>query len=112
MRFEKVLNGILKYLDAEIYGGMNDWQELVARMAVTRIVRNSDNVKNALANNAFVRTFAIIDGDGNVDVDGLIQDLRDQIAKKGKITIAIPMLGTFSFNSSDIDKLQRMITEA
>lgn len=112
MRFEKVINGILKYMDAEIYGTMNDWQEMAARIAVSRLLRNSDNIKKALVNNTFIKTFAIIDDEGNVDVDGLMQDIKAEIGRKGKFTISIPMFGSFSFNVDDVDKLHRMIVEA
>ena len=112
MRFEKVVNGILKYMDAEIYAGMNDLQEMAARIAVSRLVRNSDNLKKMLMNNAFVKTFAIIDDNGDVDIEGLMEDIKDQIDRKGKLTISIPMFGTFSFVPSDVDKLHRTIMEA
>lgn len=112
MRFEKVINGILKYMDAEIYGGMNDVQEMTARIAVSRIVRNADKFKEFLMGNAFVKTFAIINEEGDVDVDGLMQDIKAQIERKGKLTVSLPMFGTFSFVPGDVDKLHRMITEA
>ena len=111
MRFEKVINGILKYMDAEIYGTMNAWQEMAARIAVSRLLRNSDNIKKALANNTFIKTFAIIDNDGNVDVEGLMQDIKAEIGRKEKFTISIPMFGSFSFNVDDVDKLAWSIFE-
>ena len=112
MRFEKVVNGILKYLDSEIYTGMNDWQEVLSRVAVARMIRNEDGIKELLCGNSFVRTFAIMDEDGDVDIENLLNDIREQIEKKGKITISLPLLGKFSFNASDVDKLHRMIMEA
>ena len=109
MRFEKVISGILRYMDSEIYSGMNDWQQLAARIAVSRLVRNSDNIKQMLMNNAFVKTFAIMNDEGDVDVDGLMQDIKEQIESKGKLTISLPMFGTFSFVPADVDKLHRMM---
>ena len=112
MRFEKVLNGILRYMDSEIYSNMNDWQEIAARIAVSRLVRNSDGIKKMLIDNAFVKTFAIMDDEGDVDVEGLMQDIKEQIESKGKLTISLPMFGTFSFVPADVDNLHRMIMEA
>lgn len=112
MRFEKVMHGVMRYLDSEIFASMNDWQEVLARIAVSRVLGNTTELKNKLVNNAYVKTFGIIDSDGNVDVEGLIKDLHQQIDAKGKITITIPMLGTFSFNSADVDTLHRYIMEA
>lgn len=111
MSFEKVLNGILRYMNEEIYRGMNDWQEVFARIAVSRLIGNSDSLKNSLINNGYIKTFAIMDEEGNVDVDGIARDLRDQIDRKGKLVLSLPMFGTFTFTASDVDKLHSMITE-
>jgi hypothetical protein len=51
MEFERVIKGITKYLNNEIYAGMNDWQEMLARIAVSRMIGNTNNLKNALINN-------------------------------------------------------------
>jgi hypothetical protein len=111
MDFDRVISGIIKYLDREIYIGMNDWQEMLARIAVSRVIGNKDHLKEMIVSNPFVRTFNIIDEDGIVDVDGLMRDLKEQIAQKGKIEISIPMFGKFVFNSSDVDKLHKTIME-
>ena len=33
MNFDRVLNGLMKYMDREIFSSMNDWQEMLARIA-------------------------------------------------------------------------------
>lgn len=111
MEFERVINGIVRYLNSEIYKGMNDWQEMLARIAVSRAVNNANNIKIALSNNPFIRTFAIVDENGMVDVDGLMRDIKSQFNHKEKISFSLPMFGTFTFTSDDIDKLHRMINE-
>lgn len=106
MNFDRVLNGILKYMDREIFSSMTDLQEFAARLAVTRVVNNSQNIKEMLTTNPFVKTFGIIDENGNVDVDGLHRDIKEQIKAKGKLTIKIPLIGmTFHFSESDVDAL-------
>ena len=112
MSFERVINGILSYLNAEIYNKMNSWQEVLARVAVSRMIGNSEELKRSLTNNSFFRTFAIIDSHGNVDVDGLVNDLKTQIAEKGKLVISLPMLGNFTFTAEDVDELHRHIRGA
>lgn len=112
MSFEKVINGILRYLNAEIFSKMSSWQEVLARVAVSRMVGSSELLKQSLTENAFFRTFAIVDAHGNIDVDGLMRDLRAQIAEKGKLVITLPMLGSFTFTADDVDELHRYIREA
>lgn len=104
MNLDRVLNGIVKYMDREILSSMNDWQEFLARLAMARLLGNK-NLEAMLLDNPYVKTFAIIDEHGNVDVDGLHRDFKTLIQSKGKIEIALPMFGTYTFNESDVDKL-------
>lgn len=112
MNFEKVIRGITKYINAEMYKGMNEWQEFLARLAVSRMLANPQNLKNTLMDNMFIKTFAIFDEEGNVDVEGLMRDLKHVIENKGKVSFEIPMFGKFTFETSDVDKLHRHIMEA
>lgn len=109
-KFEKVVDGIAKWIDSEMYPKMNDVQELVARMFVGRVMVNSEHIKKALEDNGIVRTFGIIDSDGMVDVDSLVADLKREISRKGKLSIYIPMFGKMTFVPSDVDELYRHIT--
>ena len=109
MQFEHVINGILKYIDKEIYPGMNDLQEIGARIAISRLVNNSGKLKDFLSNNGFIRTFAVINESGDVDVDGLFQDIIEQVDKKGKIEFSIPMFGKFKFTTKDFENLYATI---
>ena len=109
MNFDRVLNGIMKYMDREIFANMSDWQEMLARIAVSRLLGNSEQLKNTIMNNPYLRTFAIVDEVGNVDVDGLYRDLKEQIRAKGKIELTLPMFGTFRFTEADVDRLYATI---
>lgn len=104
MNVDRVLNGIVKYMDREILSSMNDWQEFLARLGMARLLGNK-NLETMLLDNPYVKTFAIIDENGNVDVDGLHRDFKTLIQSKGKIEIALPLFGTYTFNESDVDKL-------
>ena len=108
--FEKVIDGMSKYINDEIYAGMNDLQEFAARVMVGRIISNQENVKNSLINNGFIRTFGIIDEEGMVDVDSLATDIKREVGRKEKITLNIPMFGKMTFKPSDVDVLYKTIT--
>ena len=109
MKFEKVINGIVKYIDRNICPNMNDLQEIGYRAMCSRVLDNTDQYQEMLSKNAFVKTFAVIDESGDVDVDGLIKAIRDPIAKKGKVKIKVPFYGSFTFTPEDIDELHRTI---
>ena len=110
MEFDKVISGLLKYLDREIYPNMNDWQRLIARMAVGRIVNSSDNIKTYVMSNGFLRTFAVVNQDGSIDVDGLIKDMCGLMIEQ-PLEIDLPMFGKFKFTAEDVQKLYLYIKE-
>lgn len=109
MDFNTVLNGVVRFVDKEIIVSMNPWQEVIARVGMARIINNSDAVKSMLTKNAFARTFAISDEQGNIDVEGLVCDLKKVMSDKGGLEIDVPMFGTFKFVEKDVDKLYSYI---
>ena len=107
--FDRVIDGVIKFIDAEIINGMNEWQELIARIAIGRVAENIDNVKTAIINNGIVRTFGIVDDDGMVDIDTLAADIKREISRKGKLTVKIPMFGDMTFKPEDVDTIHNII---
>lgn len=110
-KFEKVIDGLSKYIDREIYSGMNDLQEICARVIVGRVIGNTESLKKMLTENGILRTYGIIDGEGMVDVDALARDVKREMEKKGKIVISIPMFGNLTFIPPDIDVICNYIKE-
>jgi hypothetical protein len=110
MTIDRVVSGINKYINAEIYATMNDWQEVLARIAVGRIIGNPEMLKQSLQENGIVRTFAVMDSAGNVDLEPIMRDLKREIERTGKLSINIPMFGKMTFNASDVDIIYRSIT--
>jgi hypothetical protein len=56
-----------------------------------------------------MQTFAVIDGDGCVDIDRLAAELKEQIAAVGKLKIDTKILGAYTFYPEDVDKLLETI---
>lgn len=108
-KFERVIDGLSTFLDSELFPGMNDIQEIMARVAVGRVIENTDAIKTALANNGIVRSFGIIDSDGMVDLDLLTKDIKREVEKKGKMVISIPLFGKITIKPNDIDALYNHI---
>lgn len=111
VKFEAVLDGMARFLDKEIYSGMNDWQEILARITVGRVFENREAVKAAFVNNGIIRTFGIVDENGNVDIERLASDLKTQIQRKEKLEVSIPLFGKITFHPEDVDDLYNMIME-
>ena len=108
--FNHVLDGLTRYLNKNFYANLNDWQEIVARLAIGRITENAETLKQSLQANPFVRTFAIFDSEGNVELEPIMRDLKREIERKGKLSVEIPMFGKISFLPQDIDEIYREIT--
>ena len=110
VEFNRVIDGLFRYLNNNLFEKMNDWQEVLARIAVGRIIGNPESLKQSLSANGIVRTFAIMDSDGNVDLEPIMRDLKREIERKGKLSVEIPMFGKISFLPQDIDEIYREIT--
>ena len=108
--FEQILDGLARYLNKNFYSNLNDWQEIVARLADGRIIGNPETLKQSLQANGIIRTFAVMDSEGNVELEPLMRDLRKEIERKGKMTVEIPMFGKISFTGEDVTELYREIT--
>ena len=110
VEFNRVIDGLFRYLNNNLFAKMNDWQEVLARIAVGRIIGNPEALKQSLMANGIVRTFAVMDSEGNVDLEPIMRDLKREIDRKGKLTVEIPMFGKMSFTAADIDEIYREIT--
>lgn len=110
MDFENVLKGIEKYICKEMYKGLTDWQQFMAEIAVSRVVNRSQKLKETLQNNAIIQMLGIMDEQGNVDVDGLIHEIKHKIEEKGSLSFSLPLFGSFCFKPSDVDVLHRYIS--
>lgn len=109
MEFEKVIDGIAKYIDRKICPNLSELQALGYRFMCAKVYRNLDAYKTFLTSNPFLKTFAIIDEAGNVDVDDLMETLKTAVAQKGSVKISIPLYGSFTFVAEDIDELHLTI---
>lgn len=108
--FEKVLNGIVKYIDSELYTKMNGLQEFAARVVVGRVLSNEKEIKQKIVENGYIRTFGFVDSDGMVDVECLAKDIKREINRQGKLEVVLPMFGKITFVPADVDILYTMIT--
>ena len=110
VEFNRVIDGLARYMNNNVFVNMNDWQEIIARVAGGRLIGNPEMLKQNLMSNGIIKTFAVMDSEGNVDLEPLMRDLKREIERKGKLTVDIPMFGKMSFVASDIDEIYREIT--
>ena len=108
--FNRVIDGISRYLDAEVFAGMNQWQDFIARVVVGRIIGNEEVLREKIVGNGFLRTFGVIDSEGMIDVTSLACDLKRELSKRGQMSFEVPLIGKLTFTPSDADVLYKHIT--
>lgn len=109
--FNRVLDGAAKYIDDCILPNMNDWQTIAARIAIGRVFNNRDALRSYIINNGYIRSFALIDEEGNVDIDQLAADIKREVERKGKVEVDLKIFGKMRFEAADVEKLHQMITQ-
>lgn len=106
--YNKVINGVAKYIDAEIVEKITGWKKWVVGSGVGIALSNTTDIFNQLKNNEFVKMLNIIDKDDRIDIDKIYKEMKKQ-AKKGAVTFDVPMLGGLTLNEQDVDKLYEFI---
>lgn len=106
--YNKVINGIAKYIDEEIVEKIGGWQKWVIGSGVGLMLSNTSGTFNQLKNNELVKMLNIIDKNDKIDVDKIYKELKKQ-AKKSSATFDVPMLGPTTLNEQDVDKIYEFI---
>jgi hypothetical protein len=98
--------GIANYLDSELMTKLpqNGFQRVIAGTAISLAIRKSGTIVANLQDNAFIKMIEIMDGDGNVDIDLLREEVKKQIPDTG-VKADFPMIGVVTFRKDDVDKL-------
>lgn len=109
MTVNKLIDGLVRYIDENIYSAMNDWQKMIAADVVSRAMQRADKIAPIITENTFIRALGYVDSEGNVDVDGVLKKLKEYISQKGKLEIKIPLMPIYRFTPEDIDVLRRTI---
>lgn len=107
MQFDRVVNGVVKYIETEMYPKVGNLQQFGLGIFVGRLARDTSILKNM----EFVKLLKIVDENDEVDIDMLKEDIMMQINKVGKLDMDIPFIGRFTFNPADAEMLFRKIKE-
>ena len=111
MKTEKVIEGVIRYIDRNIAPQMNGLQEVGYLTACELVKDNPEVINTYIKKNILLRTYIATDGEGNIDVDRLYNALEKVIAKKGMLSFEIPLYGNFRLEPSDLRALFATIKE-
>ena len=111
MNFEKVLSGIIRYIERYIYPNLTDWQEVVAGTAIDKLYESRADLFNLIKGNHIYKMMLGMNSDGNIDVDSLAKKIKSKIEKKGKVEVSLPMKIKLTFTPDDVDSILAVIKE-
>lgn len=107
---DKIEKGVANYLDGELMPQLqgNSLEKVLVGTAASLAIRRSGTIVAGYKDNKMVQMLGIMDGNGNVDVDVLADELKKNIPKEG-VKVDIPIIGTMTFHKDDVDKLYEYI---
>lgn len=109
----KIEQGAVKFIDAEIAPKIptnipnGQIKKIAAVAGAVYAVRNG--LRKAAANPTLAAIGAV-DGDGNIDVEGLAEIAAAQIPEGG-FKVTVPILGDLTFFREDVERLRAYIME-
>ena len=106
--YNKVISGIVKYVDTEIVDKITGWKKWVVGSGIGLALSNTTEVFNQLKNNEFVKMLGVINKEDKVYVDKIYKEMKKQ-AKKSAVTFDMPMIGPITLNEQDVDKMYELI---
>lgn len=111
MKIDKVISGLIKYIDSTMMPTFNDDQQTLYLIACEMASQYPETVLNLINGNFAIRIFLSPDKDGNVDIDRAMKILKATAQRKGKVSMSVPKFGTISLTSEDFDEILHYIKE-
>lgn len=106
---DQVVQGIINYADNEIINKLPIASKWILGTGIVLAANKVDKVVDSLRDNSVVKMFGLVDEDGMIEVDELMNAMKESADKYGKISFDVGMIGKMTFTSSDIDELRRYI---
>lgn len=103
---EQVIQGLINYADNEVMNKLPTSGKWVMGTAIGLAANNATEVIDTLSSNAIVKMLGIIDDNGMIDVDALIDAMRSSADRYGNLTVEVPIVGKLTFSSADVDSLR------
>lgn len=104
--FIQFKNGVTSYLDKEMMAKIqNPLLKYTAVSALYVVDKKATNIFNTLKDNSIVKTLELIDSNGNIDEDLLLEALKSGM-KNQTLSFNTGLLGTITLYPEDIDKLK------
>ena len=108
VNLNQVQQGLSRYIDNELTSKMTGAQKWIFGAGAELYLGNISSIYNKLKVHPMVDALGIIDENDQIDIDRLYSALLHQ-ADKGSMTMDIPVIGAFTFNRSDVERMYQYI---
>lgn len=107
----QIQTGLAAYLDKELMPQLHleSWKQLAVGTVASIAVKRTADFIESYKDNSILKAMNIFDQNGDVDVDIIASELKNNIPDSG-IEISVPVLGQIRIYKADVDCLYRMIT--
>lgn len=109
----KIETGLAKFIDSELIDKLelNGWKRLVTASVSSIFIKKLSNILSKLQKNSFVEMLELFDENGNVDLDLIYSEIKENMPESG-IKIEIPGISIcVTLKNNDIDTLYKYMIE-
>lgn len=104
----QVQHGLARYIDEEFIDKMGGWQKWIFGAGAAIAVEQMPQIIEQYKGNEIVKMLGVIDEHDHIDIDKVYNSILPQ-ARKGAVTLNLPMVGAVTIDDGDVEKLYRMI---
>lgn len=108
VNLHQVKCGIAEFLDNEVIPHLSGVKRYGATVYLALAMDGAENKLQELMHHPLIAMLCVQDENGEIDIDRIHAVMTSRM-KDEKLPVDIPMLGTFSFNRLDLDRLQETI---
>nr|DAO85026.1 MAG TPA: hypothetical protein [Caudoviricetes sp.] len=107
---DSITKGIACFADREIIDNLPDaGSKFAVGAIITLALKRAENIVSSYKDNKIVKALGIIDENNNIDIDVVMECLKERMPKSGVEIKNIPILHEIRFTSSDLDSLYKDI---
>ena len=106
---EQVKAGVLKYVETDMLPKIMGWKKIALGAYVALASENFTEMTRQYWNHPAVAVLNVFDATGNADIDKVYNAMYPMMANGEKITIPIPVVGDYTADRSDLEKIYRYI---
>lgn len=104
---EQAKNGLMRYIDTDMLPKLDGVKRIGLGIYAALAGNNLAALAERYANHPAIAMLGVMDDAHNIDLDKLYEAAIHAFADGDKIILSIPMIGDYTIDHTDVDKLYR-----